>query len=198
MSIETPRRPYRARHRRLARHRRGAGAATRRKPARMSSRSRARSAAWKSSTTRSRPPAASATLVPLDMKDIDGIARLALALNERYGRLDVLVGNAGLLGHAVAARPYRAEGLGRRDGGQRHRQLAAHPLHGRAAASVAIAGRAVFLTSALAYWRAPIGAPTPPPRRRSTRWCAPTRPNARPPMCGPICSAPARRARACI
>ena len=40
----------------------------------------------------------SATLVPLDMKDYDGIARLALALNERYGRLDVLVGNAGILG----------------------------------------------------------------------------------------------------
>jgi NAD(P)-dependent dehydrogenase (short-subunit alcohol dehydrogenase family) len=40
----------------------------------------------------------SATLVPLDMKDNDGIARLALALNERYGRLDVLVGNAGVLG----------------------------------------------------------------------------------------------------
>jgi NAD(P)-dependent dehydrogenase (short-subunit alcohol dehydrogenase family) len=38
-----------------------------------------------------------ATLVPLDMKDSEGIARLALALNERYGRLDVLVGNAGLL-----------------------------------------------------------------------------------------------------
>jgi NAD(P)-dependent dehydrogenase (short-subunit alcohol dehydrogenase family) len=40
----------------------------------------------------------SATLVPLDLKDSDGIARLALALNERYQRLDVLVGNAGLLG----------------------------------------------------------------------------------------------------
>jgi NAD(P)-dependent dehydrogenase (short-subunit alcohol dehydrogenase family) len=40
----------------------------------------------------------SATLVPLDMKDADGIARLALALNERYQRLDVLVGNAGILG----------------------------------------------------------------------------------------------------
>ena len=40
----------------------------------------------------------SATLVPLDMKDSDGIARLALALNERYQRLDVLVGNAGMLG----------------------------------------------------------------------------------------------------
>ena len=39
-----------------------------------------------------------ATLVPLDMKDMDGIARLALALHERYGRLDVMVGNAGSLG----------------------------------------------------------------------------------------------------
>lgn len=39
-----------------------------------------------------------ATLVPLDVKDSDGIARLALALNERYHRLDVLVGNAGVLG----------------------------------------------------------------------------------------------------
>src|ERR1700754_2693525 len=40
----------------------------------------------------------SATLVPLDMKDMDGIARLALALHERYGRLDIMVGNAGVLG----------------------------------------------------------------------------------------------------
>jgi len=38
-----------------------------------------------------------ATLVPLDMKDTDGIGRLASALNERYRRLDVLVGNAGIL-----------------------------------------------------------------------------------------------------
>jgi NAD(P)-dependent dehydrogenase (short-subunit alcohol dehydrogenase family) len=40
----------------------------------------------------------SATLVPLDVKDMDGIARLALALYERYGKLDVLAGNAGVLG----------------------------------------------------------------------------------------------------
>src|SRR5450759_5975578 len=40
----------------------------------------------------------SATLVPLDLKDADGIARRALALNERYGRLDVLIGNAGIIG----------------------------------------------------------------------------------------------------
>jgi NAD(P)-dependent dehydrogenase (short-subunit alcohol dehydrogenase family) len=39
-----------------------------------------------------------ATLVPLDLDDFDGIARLALALNERYQRLDILIGNAGLLG----------------------------------------------------------------------------------------------------
>ena len=39
-----------------------------------------------------------ATLVPVDMKDMDGIARLALAIHERYKRLDVLVGNAGVLG----------------------------------------------------------------------------------------------------
>src|SRR5471030_1462765 len=39
----------------------------------------------------------SATLVPLDMRDSEGLARLALALNERYQRLDVLVGNAGIL-----------------------------------------------------------------------------------------------------
>jgi NAD(P)-dependent dehydrogenase (short-subunit alcohol dehydrogenase family) len=40
----------------------------------------------------------SATLVPLDLKDVPGIARLAAALAERYRRLDVMVGNAGILG----------------------------------------------------------------------------------------------------
>ena len=39
-----------------------------------------------------------ATLVPLDLKDSEGIARLAAALHERYGKLDVLVGNAAILG----------------------------------------------------------------------------------------------------
>jgi NAD(P)-dependent dehydrogenase (short-subunit alcohol dehydrogenase family) len=40
----------------------------------------------------------SATLVPLDLKDAPGIVRLAAALDERYHRLDVLIGNAGILG----------------------------------------------------------------------------------------------------
>ena len=64
----------------------------------MSWRWRAPSAAWKSSTTRSRRRGSTATLVPLDLKDLDGIARLGAALNERFGKLDVMVGNAGLLG----------------------------------------------------------------------------------------------------
>jgi NAD(P)-dependent dehydrogenase (short-subunit alcohol dehydrogenase family) len=40
----------------------------------------------------------SATLVPLDVTDSDGLARLGAALHERHGRLDVLVGNAGVAG----------------------------------------------------------------------------------------------------
>src|SRR5712664_4254682 len=40
----------------------------------------------------------SATLVPLDIADFEGLARLAGALNERYRRLDILVGNAAMGG----------------------------------------------------------------------------------------------------
>ncbi|MDR3419814.1 MAG: SDR family NAD(P)-dependent oxidoreductase [Xanthobacteraceae bacterium] len=40
----------------------------------------------------------SATLTPLDLRDYNGLYRLASALNERYGRLDVLIGNAGIAG----------------------------------------------------------------------------------------------------
>jgi NAD(P)-dependent dehydrogenase (short-subunit alcohol dehydrogenase family) len=39
-----------------------------------------------------------ATLVPLDLKDLDGIARLGAALNERFGKLDIMIANAALLG----------------------------------------------------------------------------------------------------
>ncbi|WP_119459608.1 SDR family NAD(P)-dependent oxidoreductase [Rhodospirillaceae bacterium SYSU D60014] len=40
----------------------------------------------------------SATLVPLDLTDFDAIDRLGGALYERFKHLDILVGNAGLLG----------------------------------------------------------------------------------------------------
>lgn len=39
-----------------------------------------------------------ATLVPCDLADFDALDRLGAALFERWGRLDVLVGNAGVLG----------------------------------------------------------------------------------------------------
>ena len=39
-----------------------------------------------------------ATLVPLDLTDFDGIDRLGAAVYERWGHLDVLIANAGVLG----------------------------------------------------------------------------------------------------
>ena len=41
---------------------------------------------------------AKATLVPADLLDMDQIDRIAAAVYERFGKLDVLVGNAGTLG----------------------------------------------------------------------------------------------------
>ena len=120
--------PGRARHRRVARHRprRGAGARRGRRPCRCGRAHRRRAGG-----ARRRDPGAaggSATLVPLDLKDGAGIDRLGAALYERWGRLDILLGNAGDARRDHAARPSRAEGLRRGDGGQRHRQLAPDPL----------------------------------------------------------------------
>ncbi len=39
-----------------------------------------------------------ATLVPHDLTDLDGIDRLGASVYERWGKLDILVGNAGILG----------------------------------------------------------------------------------------------------
>ncbi|MEP9371109.1 SDR family NAD(P)-dependent oxidoreductase [Mesorhizobium sp. KR1-2] len=39
-----------------------------------------------------------ATLVPLDLTDMEGIDRLGGAINDRWGKLDILVANAGVLG----------------------------------------------------------------------------------------------------
>jgi NAD(P)-dependent dehydrogenase (short-subunit alcohol dehydrogenase family) len=39
-----------------------------------------------------------ATLVPLDITDFAALARLAAAVSERHGRLDVLIGNAAIVG----------------------------------------------------------------------------------------------------
>jgi len=96
----------------------------------------------------------SATLVPLDLKDLDGIARLALALNERFGRLDVLVGNAGML-NTPSPLPHVEPkvwndliAINVTANWQLIRTL--DPLLKRAEA-----GRAVFLTSGLSYLARP-------------------------------------------
>ena len=39
-----------------------------------------------------------ATLVPLDLSDMAGIDRIGAAIHERWGKLDILVANAGILG----------------------------------------------------------------------------------------------------
>lgn len=39
-----------------------------------------------------------ATLVPLDLTDMEGIDRMGGAIHERWGKLDILVANAGILG----------------------------------------------------------------------------------------------------
>ena len=39
----------------------------------------------------------SATIAPMDLTEIDSIARLSNAISERWGRLDVLVINAAIL-----------------------------------------------------------------------------------------------------
>ena len=44
------------------------------------------------------PGGGTTTLVPLDLADFDAIDHLGAAIHERFGRLDVLIGNAGLLG----------------------------------------------------------------------------------------------------
>ncbi|MGC4025281.1 MAG: SDR family NAD(P)-dependent oxidoreductase [Mesorhizobium sp.] len=47
---------------------------------------------------RARTGKGEATLVPLDLADMQGIDRLGGAINDRWGKLDILVANAGVLG----------------------------------------------------------------------------------------------------
>lgn len=92
---------------------------------------------------------APATLVPLDMTDYDGLYRLAAALDERYQRLDILIGNAAIvgprspLGH-VEPKPWE-DVLAVNVTANWHLIRAMDPLLRRSDA-----GRAVFLTSGAA------------------------------------------------
>jgi NAD(P)-dependent dehydrogenase (short-subunit alcohol dehydrogenase family) len=91
----------------------------------------------------------SATLVPLDMRDYPGLYRLAVALNERYQRLDVLVGNAAIVGQRSPLDHIDPqnwdEAMAVNVTANWHLIRAMHPLLRRAGA-----GRTVFITSGAA------------------------------------------------
>ena len=53
----------------------------------------------------------SATLVPSDIKDYAAIDRLGAAIFERWKKLDILIGNAGILGKLTPLRPSRSQGF---------------------------------------------------------------------------------------
>jgi NAD(P)-dependent dehydrogenase (short-subunit alcohol dehydrogenase family) len=100
----------------------------------------------------------SATLVPLDLAEAVAIDGLAGPILERWGRLDVLVGNAGLLGRLTPLAQYPPE---------LWQQVFAVNLHANwrliraldPLLRAAPAGRAIFVTSGItrhlaAYWGA--------------------------------------------
>src|SRR3954453_1116016 len=102
----------------------------------------------------------SATLVPLDLKDHDGIARLAAALAERYRRLDVLIGNAGIGGQSSPLTHVEPKAW---DDGMAINATPTWQLirHFEPLLRASDAGRAVFITSGAAHnaraYRGPYG-----------------------------------------
>jgi NAD(P)-dependent dehydrogenase (short-subunit alcohol dehydrogenase family) len=98
----------------------------------------------------------STTLVPLDLRDFDGIDRLGAAVFERWGRLDGLVANAAMLGPITPLAhldPKEFDKLLGLNVTSNYRLIRSFDLPLRKSA----AGRAVFLSSgvvnrAQAYW----------------------------------------------
>ncbi len=138
-----------------------------------------------------------ATLVPLDLKDHEGIERLAAALAERYGRLDILVGNAGLGGSSSPLDHYELKewnnvmAVNVTANWQLVRAM--HALLRRSDA-----GRAVFRHLGVGEpTPAPIAGSIRPRRRRSKRSPAPMRTKPRRRRSGSTCSRPDRHAPAC-
>lgn len=100
----------------------------------------------------------SATLVPLDLEKTEMIDGLAAPLLERFGRLDILVGNAGIFGRMTPMHQYPPnlwEQVFRLNVHANQRLLrAVHPL-----LFASPAGRAIFVTSSVSrdirgYWGA--------------------------------------------
>ena len=194
----TARGPGRARHRRLARYRLRDRRSRWPLRARMWSRSRARSAASKNSTTRSGRPAARPRLVPLDLRDY----RRHRPARRRALRALRAASTFSSAMPAIARRAFARSTISSRRRGTRHWRSMSPPTGTSSARCDPLlrrsdAGRAVFVTSGRGTRRAPIGRPIRCRRRRSTCWCGPMRRRRARPPCASICSIPARRARAC-
>jgi NAD(P)-dependent dehydrogenase (short-subunit alcohol dehydrogenase family) len=105
-----------------------------------------------------RAEGSSATLVPLDMRDYAGIYRLASSLDERYQRLDVVVGNAAIAGVRSPLDHFDPKAwddlMAINVTANWHLIRAMNPLLKRSSA-----GRAVFITSGAATGARAYGAP---------------------------------------
>ena len=137
-----------------------------------------------------------ATLVPLDITDGPGIDRLGAALYERFGKLDVLLGDAALLGtlspigHIEPAIFERVMAVNVTANWRLIRSL--DPLLQRSEA-----GRAIFVTSGISRVVAPYWSAYAASKAALDKMVAPTPPNALTPGCGSISTIPVRRAPAC-
>ena len=95
-----------------------------------------------------------ATMVPLDVTDSAAIDKLARTIKERHGKLDILVGNAGVLGQPTLLAQYAPKDwdnmIAVNVSANYHLLYAMDAL-----LQAAPAGRAVFLTSAVAHMGRP-------------------------------------------
>lgn len=112
------------------------------------------------------------TLVPFDLADMDAIDRLGGSIFERWGKLDILVANAGVLGtispigHVEAKVFEKVMTINVTATWRLIRSV--EPLLMRSEA-----GRAVILSSSAAHKCRAFWGPTQPPRRPSKPWPAP-------------------------
>ena len=70
-----------------------------------------------------------ASLTPLDLTEFEGIDKLGAALYERYKKLDILIGNAGLLG-TLGPMGHTDPQIWDQTGRKRHGELALNSQHG--------------------------------------------------------------------
>ena len=114
-----------------------------------------------------------ATLIPADLKEMDQIDQMGGAIHQRFGRLDILVGNAatlGILSPVAHVAPAVWEEAMTLNATVNYRLIRSFdPLLRQSEA-----GRAIFVTSGAAQGSFPYWGPYAWGKRLWKRWCAPT------------------------